>query len=176
MPAAFSKGFSGKTRTFCKRSTAAGGTVICKTLTTFSHLNVYFRVLWINNSCTYDGLTTTLFNLWQENPVYWHQAFCTSNSRFLATLSGVILCHPLTPLLADHVGDKLQSMMYSVNNNAYQVGHCVSVLNLALHVLYSGKTVCTGVNQCSNAHVTSCDGGADTLTSYFIELPIKGHV
>ena len=87
-----------------------------------------------------------------------------------------MLHQPLTPLLADHVRDKLWSMMYSVNNDAYQVGHYVSVLNLALHVLYSGETVCTGVNQCLNAHVTSCDGGADTLTSYFIELPIKGHV
>ena len=125
---------------------------------------------WTNNSCAYDALTAVLYNIWQENPPFWHESFCSINSQFLAPLSRLMLTQSFSPALADRVRDELRSLMYNFDGSSYQPGQYVSAVDIAVHLFSTGRSVCTGSLFCVNGHAGSESMRRQSYHSAFIQI------
>ena len=128
------------------------------------------RPSWTNNSCAYDALTAVLYNIWQENPPFWHESFCSINSQFLAPLSHLMLTQSFSPALADRVRDELRSLMYNFDGSSYQPGQYVSAVDIAVHLFSTGRSVCTGSLFCANGHAGSESMRRQSYHSAFIQI------
>ena len=126
---------------------------------------------WINNSCAYDVLAAMLFNIWQENPLFWHASFCSLNPQFMAPLSRIMQSQPFSYQLVDRVRDEIRILMFNFNSSSFQPGRYVSALDVAEHLLSTQRSVCVGRLECINGHDSSLAQAGNHLLLHSIFLP-----
>ncbi|TFK64420.1 hypothetical protein BDN72DRAFT_774598, partial [Pluteus cervinus] len=67
--------------------------------------------LWDNNSCAYDAVVTTMYNLWLSNPPYWSTAFINIGSPVLSLFTNSFNLVLNNMLSLDAVRDRLREYL-----------------------------------------------------------------